>query len=320
MNESALVQYRNKRVAVFGASGFLGAHLVAQLVPVAARVTAFARGAASPSLAALQGADIVLGDVRSRRDVDRATKEQHIVFMMAGRSGAVASIETAREDLDVNCGGLLTVLDSLARANQGARVVFPGSRLQYGRPLSVPVEEDAPRAPLVPYGVHKNMCEEYLSFFQRVHGISFAAVRLTNPYGPSASPLFRGYNVLNLMIRRALSGEAIEIFGDGRQLRDYIYIEDVLALLLRAGAHNESVVINGGSGVGHPLVDVAHRIVHLAGSGSVVHRPWPAEALSVETGDFIADITKAHALGWRPEFSLDEGLTATIGQQRTQDE
>ena len=308
--------YRDKRVVVFGASGFLGAHLVARLVPLAAHVTAFARGAASPALPALKGATIVLGDVRSSNDVATACLRQDVAFMFAGRSGAVASIEGAREDLDVNCGGLLTVLDGLTRAGHSTRVVFPGSRLQYGRPQRLPVCETDPLAPLVPYGLHKTMCEEYLAFYNRVHNLSYACARLTNPYGPWASPLFRGYNVLNAMIGKALAGDVIEMYGDGAQIRDYIFVGDVVELMLRLGSGRESLVVNAGSGIGHRMIDVANMILEIAGAGSISHRDWPPQALLVETGDFVADIAAARALGWEPRVSLAEGLRKTVAALR----
>lgn len=308
--------YKEKTVCVLGASGFLGSHLVQRLVPISQKVVAFARGSASPALVALNGASIVLGDVRSSADVARAVGGADIVFAFAGRSGARNSVIDAVEDLSVNCGGLVNVLDALAAQERPARIVFPGSRLQYGTPSRLPAAEDDPLVPLVPYGLHKNFCEAYLELYARRHNVSFAVARLSNPYGPWPAALYRGYNVLNAMILRALAGEAIQIYGEGAQIRDYIYVSDVVDLVLHLGRLPGNVIVNGGSGVGRSIAHVAREIVAAAGSGSVQTVAWPPGTLAVETGDFVADISRARGLGWTPKITLRDGLERTIAAQR----
>lgn len=313
---SAAQPYQGKPVCVIGATGFIGSALVARLVSHGAHVTAFARGSASPALRELHGARIALGDVRSAADVAQATRDAEFVFMMAGRSGAVESVKESREDLDVNCGGLLNVLETLRAQKLTPRVIFPGSRLQYGKPTRMPVREDDPLQPLVPYGLHKVFCEKYMEFFARQYGFTTAIVRLTNPYGPAPTRYFRGYNLLNAMIAKALAGEAIPIYGEGLQLRDYLYVDDTVELLLAAGGFPSGTIVNGGSGIGVSIAEVAASIVRIAQSGRVEHIAWPAAAAQAETGDFVADISRARSLGWAPATSLENGLRATIEAQR----
>ncbi|MDQ6929833.1 MAG: NAD-dependent epimerase/dehydratase family protein [Candidatus Eremiobacteraeota bacterium] len=308
--------YKEKSVCVLGASGFLGSHLVARLVPLSRKVVAFARGSASPALEALAGSTIVLGDVRSSSDVARAVAGADIVFAFAGRSGAINSVNDAAEDLSVNCGGLINVLDALAGQERPARIVFPGSRLQYGKPSRLPASEDDPLVPLVPYGLHKNFCEAYLQLYARRYNLSFGVARLTNPYGPWPAALYRGYNVLNTMILRAVRDEAIQVYGDGAQIRDYIYVADVVDLVLLLGQPSDNVIVNGGCGVGRSISEVAREIVKIAGSGSVQSVAWPPGTLAVETGDFVADIQRARGLGWEPKTTLRHGLERTIEAAR----
>ena len=303
-------------MAVFGASGFLGAHLVRALVPIAAHVVAFARGTASPALSALDGAEVVLGDIRNRADVEIASRNAEVIFMMAGRSGAVASLQDPQSDLLTNCSGLLNVLEVVRAQPNPARIIFPGSRLQYGKANRLPVSEDDELQPLVPYGLHKTFCERYLRYYWDRFKVPYGVARLTNPYGPWPAPFFRGYNVLNLMVLKALNNEDVNVYGDGNQLRDYVYVDDAVELLLHLGTHDQNVTVNCGSGEGHRIVEVAERIVRLAGAGRVRHLPWPEPALSVETGDFVADISRARALGWAPKFALDDGLRHAIAQAR----
>ncbi|HVA38740.1 MAG TPA: NAD-dependent epimerase/dehydratase family protein [Candidatus Dormibacteraeota bacterium] len=304
--------YAEKSVAVLGASGFLGAHLVSRLRPACRDVVAFVHPGAAVFIEELEGAQLVFGDVRSAADVRRAIHGADVVFQMAGRSGAVASERAPFDDLDVNVRGMLTVLEVARSLPAPPRVVFPGSRLQYGSVESNPVAEDAPMRPLVPYGLHKHHCEQLLQLYARRHGIGFAVARLTNPFGPWPTKVRRGYNVLNLMIARALEGEAIEVYGDGAQLRDYLYVDDAVDALLMLGSAPDDPIVNVGSGTGVSMIEAARAIVRLCGRGDLRHVPWPEDALAVETGDFVADISAVRARGWEPRTSLEEGLRKTI--------
>lgn len=309
-------KFAGRRVAVIGASGFLGAHLVASLSAAGARVVAMARGTATADVIP-GGVELVLGDVRSRTDVQAAIAEAELVFLMAGRSGAGASFQEPAEDLDVNARGLLTVLDCVARAQQPPKVVFPGSRLEYGAVRALPVPEDAPLAPNSPYGLHKVLCEQYLDLYAKRFGVRYAVARLTNPYGPGVAAVQRGYNVVTHFIARALAGEEIPVFGDGLQLRDYVFVDDVSDALMRlALCEDDAYVANVGSGEGLSVADAVRRIVEIVGGGKLIHVSWPDDALRVETGDFVAETTKMRSLGWIPRTSFDEGVARTAASIR----
>lgn len=312
MHADTGARFSGKTVTVLGASGFLGSHLVQRLLPLCARVVSFSRGSATGSMQVLAGSDIVLGDIREPRDVQRAIGPSDVVFNFAGRSGSIESSRHTFSDLDVNVGGLINVLDAAAASPQQPKIVFPGSRLQYGRVSVLPVDENAPQLPLSPYGLHKRFCEEYLAFYGRSKGVRYAVARLTNPFGPYHQRYSFGYNVLNQMIARAQAGEAISVYGEGAQLRDYLYIDDAVDALLVLGAGEMNAVVNVGSGVGTRFRTAAETIVRLAGQGKVNSIPWPADAQGVETGDFVADISAISKLNWQPRFSFEEGVLATL--------
>ncbi|MBV9271868.1 MAG: NAD-dependent epimerase/dehydratase family protein [Candidatus Eremiobacteraeota bacterium] len=303
---------RKARVAVTGASGFLGERLVRHLLPRCREVVAIARGAATGVLQDLRGAQILLADVTQAADLAPALAGVDVVFHLAGRSGASASAASPIADLDVNVGGLLTLLDVLTRIAPRARVVFPGSRLEYGTPQAVPVPESHPINPLSPYGLHKYLCELELALFARTSELRYAVARLTNPYGPWQSASARQYNVLNQMILTASNGGTITLYGDGSQVRDYIFVEDAVAALTRLGELDESVVVNVGSGTGISVRDAAETMVRIAGRGSIAFVPWPEPERRVETGDFIADISKMSSLGWKPQYAFEDGIAETI--------
>lgn len=289
-------------VAVLGASGFLGASIAKRLVGAGARVRAYSH---------------TDGDIRDAERLRPVLADAEVIFALAGHSGAIASVTDPRTDLEVNVGGLLTVLECAAAAKRPPKVVFPGSRLEYGHVDSVPVAEDRALRPNSPYAAHKVLCEHYLELYAQRFGMRYAIARLTNPYGVLPESKWHGYNVLSHFIAQALAGEEISIYGGGEQMRDYIYIEDAVDALLFLGARtDENIVVNVGSGTGTRLIDAARTIVAVAGRGRVISIPWPNDARNVETGDFVADITRIRALGWNPATSFQEGIRMTVDAMR----
>jgi UDP-glucose 4-epimerase len=222
-------------------------------------------------------------------------------------------------DLDVNLRGTLVLLEALRTANPKGKVVFAGSRLQYGRPHALPVAEDADLAPTCLHAVHKSTIESYLGVYQRLFGLRSTMARITNPYGPGQPASTTAYGVINQMIHRALAGQTLTIYGDGAQLRDYLFIDDLIEALLRLGAasHTDGRIYNVGSGHGTSLVDLARLIIDLAGDGRIAHVAWPELAARIETGDFVADVSRLAAeLDWRPATTLPDGLARTIAFYR----
>jgi UDP-glucose 4-epimerase len=234
--------------------------------------------------------------------------------VMAGVSGAAASWRESQRSLDVNVGGLTNVLDVAVGRAPDARIVFPSSRLVYGRSDALPVNEDAPLRPDSPYALHKIACEQLLALYRDRHGTRYAIARLTNPYGATRELPPQPYNVISAMIARARAGGELVVFGDGSQLRDYLYVEDAVESLIALGTFAEAQIVNVGSGEGTRFVDVVNTIVELAASGSVVFREWPAAYAAVESGDFVADLSRARELGLPRARGIVEGLRQSLAQ------
>ena len=316
------MSYRDRAVLVVGGLGFIGGRLSAALADAGARVTIVTPSKSRHHDAAIElearGIRVVEGDVRDRSQMTAAARGQDVVFNLAGQSGAVRSMEEPWDDLDVNARGMLTLVEAVRRESPQARVVFAGSRLEYGRVGAAPVPESHDTDPLCLHAVHKLVAEQYLRLYERLYGISFAVARITNPYGPGQPRGRTAYGVVNRLIHLALAGEVLPIYGDGGQRRDYIYIDDVVQALLALGrASGTSNIYNVGTGAGISLADMATAIVAAAGGGRVEFVPWPPLAEQIETGDFVADISRIYAdLGWRPAVPLDEGLRRTVAFYR----
>lgn len=312
-----------KRVLVIGGLGFIGVNLVDRLLVEGAIVTVLTplreRHADLSDTIERRGARIVEGDLRDREMMPDPVTGQDLVFNLSGQSGAVRSMDDPWSDLDINLRGNLVLLESLRVANPRAKVVFAGSRLQYGKPDSLPVGEDDGGDPLCVHAIHKRTVEEYLKLYAHLFGLTYSIARITNPYGPGQPKGRTAYGVINRLIHLALADEALTIYGDGAQLRDYIHVGDVVdALLLMAQSDQANGrAFNIASGKGTRMIDVANEIISIAGGGRIEHVAWPALAQQIETGDFVADITRARReLGWEPQRTLRAGLEQTVAHYR----
>jgi nucleoside-diphosphate-sugar epimerase len=321
--ETSVSFYDERPVAVIGGLGFIGVNVTAHLSGLGARVTVVTRSADDHRDAVVdleaRGIRVVEADLRDSAAMAAVVDANDVVFNLAAQSGAVRSMEDPWTDLDVNVRGNLVLLETMRAASHRPKLVFVGSRLEYGRVGAASVHEDDPLRPLCLHAVHKLTVETYLRLYHQLFGVRFAVARVTNPYGPGQPRHRTAYGVVNRMIHLALTDSAIPVYGDGSQRRDYIYIDDVAAALVMLGASTASDgrIYNVGTGVGTRIVDMAGRITKLAGSGCVELVAWPPLAEQIETGDFVADISRIRQeLGWEPLVTLDEGLRRTLAFYR----
>jgi len=315
--------YTDRHVLVVGGFGFIGLNLTQQLARLGAHVTVVTRAldqhrAAVADLEPL-GVRALEGDLRDPHAMHTALAGQAVVFNLAGQSGALRSMEDPWTDLDVNCRGNLVLLEAIRTTASAPKLVFVSSRLAYGQGGASAVGEDRPADPLCVHAVHKVAAEQYLKIYSRLYGVTFTAARLTNPYGPGQPRERTAYGVVNRLIHLALSGESLPIYGDGGQRRDYIHIDDAVQALLSLGETSASNgrVYNVGSGTGTPLVDMARTITSIVGGGRLEFVPWPPLVERIDTGDFVANVSKIRRdVGWEPRISLVEGLERTVAFYR----
>jgi UDP-glucose 4-epimerase len=307
------------RALVIGGLGFIGVNLTERLVADGHAVTVVTpsrrRHAERADGFEARGARIVEGDLRDAQAMTKVVVGQQVVFNLAGESGAVRSMEDPWTDLDVNCRGNLVLLEALRAVNREAKLVFVGSRLQYGRQVRQPVNEEQSPDPLCLHAIHKLTVEKYLRLYGALFGLRFTIARVTNPYGPGQPKGRTAYGVVNRLIQLALADQTLPIYGDGTQRRDYIHVDDLVSALVRLSdsSSSDGRAFNVGSGVGTRMIDMAQAIVDMAGRGRIERVPWPSLAGQVETGDFVADVSRIQAdLGWTPALSLRDGLRKTI--------
>ena len=222
-------------------------------------------------------------------------------------------------DLEINCRAQLSLLEACRRRNPGVRVVFAGTRQVYGRPAFLPVTESHLVRPTDVNGVNKSAGEYYHLLYNTAFGVRTCSLRLTNVYGPRQLVKHNRQGFIGWFIRTAVEGGEIQIYGDGSQLRDFVYVDDAAAAFLRAGAsdacNGEALNVGGQSPVS--LSDLVALLLEIAGSGSVRYVEWPPEKKAIDIGSFYADSSKFRAaVGWEPAVSLREGLARTVAFYR----
>ena len=313
--------FKEKRVLVTGGLGFIGSNLAARLVGLGARVTIV-----DNMIPRLGGnlfnvkeiADrihINFSDVRDGHSMDYLVKGQDIIFHLAGQVNHVDSIRNPIQDLDINCRGTLVLLESCRKYNREVKLVFAGTRGEYGASVTLPVAEDHPTNPKGIYAVTNLTAEKMVLVYGDVHKISGTCLRITNTYGPRHQMAHDEYGVFNWFIRKAIDGEMIPVFGDGRILRDFLYVDDLVDCFLEVAtcgpAYGE--VFNVGSGIPISFIDLAKKIVEIAGKGKVAFTEFTQERKEVEPGDYYTDISKIKRIvGWKPEMALEEGIRRTV--------
>jgi len=312
--------YKGKNILITGGLGMLGSSIANKLVPLGANVTLLdtfieTYGAKQFNIKDIERfVEVNVCDIRDVPAIDHIVKGKDVIFNLAGQVSHNDSITDPYLDAQINYIGHLNVLEACKRFNPGAVLVFPGSRLQYGKVDSVPVKEDFPLRPKTPYAVNKTSSENLYMFYFRTYGIPVVLFRLTNPYGPRCQMKHSKYGIVNWFIRQALDAKEITVFGDGNQIRDYVYVEDVADAFIRSALDRKAYgeVFNIGGGKGTKFREMAETVVDVVGKGNIKTVEWPDNYINVETGDFIADISKiSDTIKWKPKVPLRKGIEKT---------
>ena len=305
--------HRAQTALVWGARGFIGRALVSHLHAAGWRVRTLTRSLAPewPWPDDVEPVELPAHD--RARAFARALDGVAVVFNLAGSSGAVASNQHPVESLDSNCRVQLEFLAACERAAGPVHVVLASTRLVYGPSGSHAVDESWPVRPRSIYAAHKLCVEHYHQIAAERRRVSYTICRISNPYGEDPTAPSKGYGFVNAMIHRAAAGQAITLFGDGGQLRDYIHIEDLTTMLRLCAERKQArnTVLNIGFGGSIAIRDAANEIRRAFGGGPIEFCPWPDEYEAVEGGDFVMDISRARtALGCSPRRDFTSGIRA----------
>lgn len=316
LSEEVLRYFKDKQVLVTGGAGFIGSNIARALVLLGAKVTVFDAmlplyGGNEFNLQEVKDeVELVKGDIRDAELVKKLVKGKDVIFNLAAQVSYIDSKDKPFLDLDINGNGHLTVLEAIREMAPEAKVVFSSSRLVYGKILTLPVSEDHATNPLSIYGIHKLLGEKYYRYYSDTFGLNTMAIRIPNPYGPRQQMKHNKYSIVGWFMRQAMEEEKITVFGDGKQERDYLYVDDIVEAFLLLTVKGESgEVYNVGADERVTFIDMVDAVLREVGKGKKEHVPWPKNYEKNETGNYVADTTKIGKLtGWRPRIGLEEGI------------
>ena len=321
MNENSLKEMKGQKVLVLGGLGFFGSNIVHKCVGLGAEVTVF-DAMIEPygfNLANLKGIEKKVGllkqDMRNFGDLSKAVKEKDLIFNCAGQVSHVDSMKEPFLDIELNIVANLNLLEACRKFNGNAKIVYAGTRAQVGKAEYTPIDEKHPTNPVDVYGIDKLTAEKYLLLYSSAYGIKGVSIRSTNGFGPRHQMKHGLYGILNWFIRLALEGKTISVYGTGEQLRDYLYIDDIVNAMVSCGQSEKAngQIYNVSSGKGIKFIEMVKKIIEFSGKGKYELKPFPEERKMIETGDVVLSYKKINReLGWEPLTSFDDGLKKTI--------
>ena len=311
----------NKKILITGGLGFIGSNLARKLVEYGNTITVMDSlipeyGGNLRNLHDIQNKITVsLSDVRDFTTTSHLIKGQDYLFNLAGQTSHLDSMHDPITDLDINAKAQLSILEACRKYNPDIRIVFASTRQIYGKPRYLPVDEKHPRHPVDVNGINKIAGEQYHLLYQEVYGITSSVLRLTNTYGPRMRIKDARQTFLGIWIRNLLEGKPVQVFGDGKQRRDYNYVEDVLDALLIAATENNAVgkVYNLGAPDPLSLEDTAKIMCQGIQGSDYLMIPFPEERKAIDVGDFICDYAAfQNQFGWVPKVNFQEGIQLSI--------
>ncbi len=309
-----------KRVLITGGIGFIGSNLARALAGHCAEITLV------DSLIPEYGGNLFnihgieekvrvnIADVRDQNGMSQLVRGQDFIFNLAGQVSHIDSMQDPFTDLEINCRSQLSILEACRKNNPKAKIVFAGTRGQYGKIHSLPVSEEHPMIPTDVNGINKAAGESYHLLYNDVYGIRACSLRLTNTYGPRHHMRTSRQGVLSWFIRLALDDREIPLYGGGTQLRDFNYIGDAVEafLMVMASDATNGQAFNIGSGQPTSLREAAELTVSIVGKGRIKLAPFPKEQKKIEIGDYCADCSKiAKAVGWKAHTPHKDGNAKT---------
>ena len=313
--------YRGRPVMITGGLGFIGSNLARRLVELGADVLLV------DSLIPDYGGNLFnidgfahrlrvnIADIRQQSTMNYLVRDRDVIFNLAGQVSHIDSMREPYTDLEINCRSQLTLLEACRHHHPRATVVFAGTRQVYGRPDSLPVTESHLVRPTDVNGINKAAGEYYHLVYNNVFRVRACSLRLTNVYGPRQLISHNRQGFIGWFIRLAIENRPIQIYGDGLQLRDFVFVDDAADAFLRAGAddacNGEVFNVGGDRPISHR--DLSALLVRVAGAGSIEYVDWPADKKAIDIGSFYADSSKfRQATGWAPAVALADGLRRTV--------
>ena len=317
-------QFNGKNVLITGGLGFIGSNLAIRLADLGARVTILdvlwpEHGGNFFNIEPAKK-DIIVNvcDVRDEMALRTLVKDKDIIFHLAGQCSHVLGQVDPYPDIDINIRGTAVLMENVRKYAPGAVTVYSSTRGVYGSVTTLPANESSSTNPKGLYDLSNLTAEKIIIFYGEVHGLKVINLRLSNIYGERSQMLHSRFGVVNWFIRLAMEGKTISVFGDGKIMRDFLYVDDCIDSMLSVvtpKAYGET--FNVGNDQHCNFLELVQTILRTAGSGAWEFAPFSRERAVQEPGDFYPDISRIKSItGWHPRTSLQDGLARTIAYYR----
>lgn len=315
-----LPDIKGKKILITGGLGFIGSNLANKCVELGAKVTIY------DSLALNSGgnlynvekikndAELIFSDILDFNEVVHAVYNKDIIFNCAASTSHPESMNQPVTDLDVNNKGLLYLLEASKRFNKHIKFIHLGTSTQLGSLRYTPADEEHPEFPTDIYSANKSVSEKYAIIYSKAFDMDISVIRLTNVYGPKACIQSANFTFNNYFIGLALQNKQITIFGNGSQLRNFIYVDDVVSALIMASQSDKTRgEVFFAAGDEHlSVTGIAEKILEIFGTGSIKFIEWPSDRKAIEIGDALISNKKLKTtLSWEPFTGIETGLQKT---------
>ncbi len=319
------MNFFGKSALVTGGAGLIGSAVTRKLIAAGCRVTIIDNlsSEGGGNLKNIEDfsseVEFIHGDIRDKEKTKELLKKKDFLFHMAAQTSHVGSMREPFVDIDTNVTATVSILEAVRIVSPEIEIVNLSTRQVYGAPNYFPVDDNHPVNPPDVNAINKIASEQYFSLYKRIYGIRSTSLRLTNIYGPGMRIKDAVQNFLGVWIKQLLNDEQLKIFGNGQQIRDFVFVEDCADLILKV-AINQSLssdiyLVGGGRPVS--LIDLAEMLIKNAGSGSYKLVPFPPERSAIDIGDFYgANDRVCRVFDWQPETSLEDGIRITLSYFR----
>mgnify|MGYP002624580212 CR=1 FL=1 len=318
--DSELAMLNGKKILITGGLGFIGSNLVHKCLELGAEITVF------DCLSPESGGNIFnIDDIRSNitllnkdilefNEISRAVVGQDIIIHCAGSTSHSKSMIKPWHDHNNNTHGMLNILESMRQNNPECKLIYLGTTTQIGKLNSKCANELHAEFPKDIYSANKSVCEKYALIYAHTYNLNITALRLSNVYGPRASIHSPDFTFNNYFIGLALQDKEITIYGSGEQLRNLIYVDDVVKAIILMALNDDS-----GSQVyflvgdeHYSVKDIAQHIVRVFNKGKVKYLEWPEGKERIDVGDAVFTNKKIRKIiNWKPVVNIADGLEHT---------